>query len=264
MIILYDHLAKKCKDVPVESSYMNLLGICFSVRKKKDIKQVIEDFFLSDKQNLIVTVNPEMLLLSRKDPVFKKVLCSSDLVVADGIGVVYLSKICSGTPIPERVTGNDILTFFFEIAEQYQKKLFFLGGEGDLAKRAAMVVEEKYPHSKIQAENGGKIVKQTDGSWSLDPVVIHQIQAFAPDALAVALNYGRQEIFLQEILPTFPSVKVAVGIGGAFAFLTKDLKRAPVWMQKIGLEWFWRLLQEPRRIKRIFRAVFIFPILFIF
>ena len=243
---------------------MNLLGLCFSVKTKKDTKQVVEDFFRSDKQNQIATVNSEMLLLSSRDKELKKVLCASDLVVADGSGIVYLSRLCPGISVPERVTGNDILQMLFEVSEKNHKKIFFLGGEGDLAKRAAKVVMERYPHVKVEAANGGKIRKGDDGAWSLDPVVIDQINNFAPDALAVALNFGRQEIFIHEMLPSFPSVKVAVGIGGAFAFLTGDIVRAPLWMQNAGIEWLWRLFQEPHRIGRIFRAVIIFPLVAIY
>ena len=243
---------------------MNLLGLCFSVKTKKDTKQVVEDFFVSDKQNQIATVNSEMLLLSSKDAELKKVLCASDLVVADGSGVVYMSRLCPGVPVPERVTGNDILQMLFEIAEKNHKKIFFLGGEGDLAQRAAKVVMERYPHVRVEAVNGGKIQKRQDGTWSLDPAVIDQIKTYAPDALAVALNFGRQEIFIHEILSTFPSVKVAVGIGGAFAFLTGDIVRAPLWMQNAGIEWLWRLFQEPRRVGRILRAVIVFPLVAIY
>ena len=118
---------------------MNLLGLCFSVKTKKDTKQVVEDFFVSDKQNQIATVNSEMLLLSSKDAELKKVLCASDLVVADGSGVVYMSRLCPGVPVPERVTGNDILQMLFEIAEKNQKKIFFLGGEGDFVNSVSIL-----------------------------------------------------------------------------------------------------------------------------
>ncbi len=240
-----------------------VMNIPFAAQYQHQIKDRLRGFLHSEKGNLIVTANPEMLVLCQKDKEFDQVLRSAELVVADGTGIVIASALLPGTRIPERITGNDILQFLFEILNEQQGRILFLGAAKGISHKAADTVKERYPNMHVHAIHGGKICKHSDHCWDHEEGLLEQIRAFKPHVIAVAMNFGEQEKFARYLLDQIEGSKIAVGIGGAFDFLSGNIKRAPKFFRVLGLEWLWRLIKQPTRYKRIFRALVVFPLLLI-
>lgn len=233
-----------------------MFGINIADQSREEVRKTFEQFLGSGMPHHIVTVNPEMLVAAKYNPEFQYLLQNVDLAVADGFGL----QLVTFGRLKNRVTGNDILKILLSLAYWQNKKIYFLGGAGDQAEQARQKVKQRLPDIQIQADAGGLISKEDD--WFIHPSVLAKIQAFAPDILVVGLGHEKQEFFIQDFLPRLPSVKIAVGVGGVFAFLSGQIKRAPKIFQQLGIEWLWRLIKEPNRLGRIFTAVIIFPIMF--
>jgi len=209
----------------------------------------------SSKPFFIATPNPEMLLAARKNSFFKNVLQQTDLNIPDGFGVLLASKIIRST-LPERVTGTDLMQEIC-IHAPAGTKFFLLGAAPGVAEKVKTELEKLNPAIEIV------------GALSSSPAHIHEkdlhssINYHKPDILFVAFGAPKQELWLSRNLPYFHSVKIAMGVGGAFDFLAGVRKRAPGWMRKCGLEWLYRLIQQPGRVHRIFNATIKFPVLFL-
>lgn len=235
------------------------------------------DFVLNNKQQgYVCTPNPEMLLECKKNTDFLNILNSSILNIPDGIGLLWAAQQIYGNAgklkaffelpfialapkrfqkiFKERVTGTDLVQQICKKAADSPLKIFFLGAAPGIAEIAAEKLERSYPGLKIVGTFAG------DPSPAGTQEIINRINVRDPDILFVAFGAPKQEIWIHENLHKLPTVKKAIGIGGAFDFIAGRRKRAPIWMQRIGLEWLFRLIQEPTRIKRIFNATVKFPI----
>lgn len=236
-----------------------MLGVTIGRKTKAEIAQELERFLLSDRSHQIVTANPEMLIATRRDQELKSAMNNASMVVADGVGIDYVSRILGKGKVP-RITGTDIVMNLFELAENKKLKVFFVGGFGDQARRAARAIEEQFEGIRTASNNGGHMWKEKNGNWHMNRSILNHIRRFEPDIVLVALGHGKQEKWIADFKDEFPSVKVMVGVGGVFSFLSGDIRRAPLWMQEAGIEWLYRFMKEPQRLIRIFKAVIIFPI----
>jgi N-acetylglucosaminyldiphosphoundecaprenol N-acetyl-beta-D-mannosaminyltransferase len=237
-----------------------------NVSNKEALKKVIE--FLQDGQHIITTPNPEMILDAQNDGDLKNILNQADLALPDGFGLILASKFLR-QPLKERISGVDFMQDICALAEEMRKSVFLVGGKNGVAAKAAASLVKKYPQLKIaDAESEGLEWQIKNNKWYIEPdrnhELIEHINVSGPDIIFVAFGHNKQERWIAENLTKIPSVKIAMGVGGAFDFIAGMVSRAPVWMRKIGLEWFWRLLKQPWRIKRIFNAIIVFPIQVIF
>lgn len=213
------------------------------------------EFFLSDKNgHFVVTPNPEMVLRAQKDSDFKKVLNSASLAIPDGVGLVLASKFLDNQ-IGKKVAGVDFMEEICRIAEKTGKSIFLLGAMKGVASKAGGNLKNKFPRLKIAG--------YLDGDFDLK-ACYKNVNTASPDILFVALGAPKQEKWIFENLNTMKSVKLSMGVGGAFDFMSGKIKRAPLWMRRTGLEWMWRLLSEPKRAKRILNAVIVFPAIFLY
>src|SRR3989338_7933969 len=200
------------------------------------------------KQHKIFTLNPEILLLGRKNQDYKKVLQSADLALPDGIGLVWLGRIF-GMRFKKRVAGTDFMEKLAELAGQTGKSIFLLGGRNGAAEKTANALKTKFPNLKISG------YLEDQNQWQ------NCAEIFKADILFVALGAPKQEVWIYDNLPKLQNIKIAVGVGGAFDFISGKIPRAPKLLREIGLEWMWRLMMEPRkRFWRVFNAVIIFPV----
>lgn len=236
---------------------MQILGVRIDAISRNEARFRLRNFLAGDGSHMVTTPNPEMLVLAEQDAAFRNTLNSGSLNVADGVGLLFAARMLGGS-IPERITGVDLVTDLAEIAADKNIRMHFLGGNPDSAKKAAENLQKKYPLLTITTDHGAEI-EYSRGLWSLDQSVLDHVIAAKPEILVVALGHGKQEIFIRDHLTKFSSVKIAVGVGGALEYYAGTVKRAPKFMRTIGLEWFWRLIQEPKRISRIFTAVVVFP-----
>lgn len=217
----------------------------------------LKDWVNGNVQKFITTPNPEFLLLSEQDAEFKLILQKSDLSLPDGVGLRFAVAALSDQNLAHRQTGVELVERLIKVAHETSKRVLLLGGEDQSAEKTKQRFEQKFPGVQISLFNPGKI-NLTDLQSA-----ISSIRDFAPDVLLVALGQGKQERFIQAILPNVPSIRIAVGIGGAFEMISNMKPRAPLFMRRAGLEWLWRVFIEPRRIKRILNASIVFPIMVI-
>ncbi len=240
---------------------VRILGVDIDAVTRKQALAAAAAYLDGDRGRLIFTPNPEMLVLASRDAAFKAVLNSADLAIPDGVGLLWAAR-RAGTPLPERVTGTDLMQDVCGLAAERQFRVFLLGGEYGEEAAAAAALRSRYAGLEVASAPGGA-VSRVDGRWQCAPASVDGLKAFAPDVLFVAFGHGKQEKWLADNLSGLPSVRVAMGIGGAFNFLAGRSRRAPAWLRWAGLEWLWRLILEPRRWRRIWDAVVIFPFLLI-
>ncbi len=149
-----------------------------------------------------------------------------------------------------------------KIAAEDGHKILFFGSNTLVAEKAAEVEKSRFPNLSIKGFSPG-IVRYTEGKWRFEHGSIDSIREEAPDIIAVALGHGKQEHFICSALSDVPSIKIAIGIGGALDYISGNVQRAPLWMRKLGLEWLYRLMRQPQRIGRIIDAVIVFPLVVI-
>ncbi len=200
----------------------------------------VGEFFDSPGARLIVTPNPEIIVASQSDSELKEIINSADLRLPDGISMVVVSRIL-GTPLKERVTGIDLMLKIVELCGRHGKKIFLLGGEAGVAEEAAGELAKKFP--------GINVVGTHNGYFSQDIEVIQKIKDTRPDILFVGLGAGRQEKWLKRHLGEL-GIGIGMGIGGSLDVISGRKKRAPVWIQRMYIEWLYRLFTEPDRWKR--------------
>lgn len=203
--------------------------------------------FLHDgKQHQITTVNPEFIVEAQRNSVFRKALQKSDLALADGMGIVLAVRYLHRLKL-ERIPGVDFVIDLCGLAVEEGASVFFLGGSGGVAQKTAEVLQSQFPGLRVSG-------------WSED-LDISTSRHLDISVLFVALGAPKQELWIAENLAKLPKVKIAIGVGGAFDLISGKIKRAPQWLRRLGLEWIWRLLQEPWRLTRIYRAAITFPLL---
>lgn len=191
----------------------------------------------------VVTANPEIIMEARRHPEFAEVLRRATLVLPDGIGVVWASRLLR-RPVPERVPGIELTEALLESAARRGWTVFFLGAARGVAEDAAAAARRKFPGLRVVGTHHGYF------SAEEEPAVVRQVIKAGPDILFVALGAPRQELFIARHRGTW-NVPVAIGVGGSLDVLAGLARRAPAWMRSLGLEWFYRLLREPRRFGRM-------------
>lgn len=221
---------------------------------RKDAKERLVGFFVDGKQHLVVTPNPEILLAGKKDRGLRDALNAADMSMPDGFGLLLVLKFFGARA--ERFTGVEISEEIVRLATEKKEIVYFLGNEKGSAEKAAV----KFPGANIIAEAGPDFKKRSDEIFSFSKDLIERINLVKPSVVLAAFGHPHQEKWLHEHLAQMPSVKIAIGVGGTFDFWSGVAHRAPRLMRLLGLEWFWRLILEPKRWRRIFNAVIVFPV----
>lgn len=232
MILLTDHK-------------IEILGVQIDqIKMEAAVKRVDKYINAHDnKRYMIVTPNAEMIVMAYDNPGFADILNRADLSVPDGAGVVLASHILT-LPLEERVAGFDLMGKLLKLAQEKDYRVFFLGGKDSVLEKALNKIKNNFPGLKIAGSHHGY----------LDPALtfrlIEEINGLDVDILFVGMGVPLQERFLNDNLANL-KVKVAMTVGGSFDVLADEVKRAPRWMQTLGLEWLFRLIQEPSRIGRM-------------
>jgi N-acetylglucosaminyldiphosphoundecaprenol N-acetyl-beta-D-mannosaminyltransferase len=211
----------------------------------------IERMVNSDEYHQHVVVNVDKIVKANRNPELKHVINSCSLINVDGMPVVWASRIL-GKPLKERVTGIDLFCNLIELSEKRRWRVFLLGAQEEVVRIVVAVLKDKYPLLNI--------VGYRNGYWSDDEEqsIVEFVRDKKPDLLFVAISSPKKERFLGLYQP-FMKVPFSMGVGGTFDVVAGITKRAPRWMQKMGLEWLYRFFQEPRR---MFRRYFVEDIYF--
>ncbi|MBZ0294730.1 MAG: WecB/TagA/CpsF family glycosyltransferase [Anaerolineae bacterium] len=207
-----------------------------------------------ERPHHVCTVNPEFIMMAQRDPNFSHILQRADLCVPDGVGLLYASRYL-GQPLPQRVTGSDGLPIIAERAAREGWRLFLLGAAPGVAEQAAAELQRRYPGLQIAGTYSGNPTPEEE-----DEIVEH-VNASSAHLLFVAYGAPARDKWIARNLPRL-QVNMAMGVGGAFDFIAGLVPRAPLWMQRFGLEWLYRLYLQPWRIKRMTRLPrFVFAVL---
>lgn len=192
----------------------------------------------------IITANPEMVMVAQKDQRFYQIMNQADLVIPDGIGLILGAKYFLNTEIPERVTGFDLSVELFQLAQKKGYRIYLFGAAEGVAAEASKKLIKQFPGLQIVGSHHGYV---TDKKRS---EVIAEIKELMVDILLVGLGAPRQDIFIADYKDQY-QVPVSIGIGGSIDIWAEQKSRAPVFLQNLHLEWFYRLLNEPSRFFRM-------------
>ncbi len=187
----------------------------------------------------IVTLNGAMLVRAAHDEPVRQTLNNGTLTVADGVGVLLTARLL-GAPAPARIPGVDLAGELCAMAAAHRYRVFLLGAQPGVAEAAADALRRRYPALTVAGTMHGYV--------SDDAAVIEHIRRASPHILLVALGFPRQELWIAAHRERL-GVPISMGVGGTFDVLAGRVRRAPVWVQRLGLEWVYRLVQDPRRLR---------------
>jgi len=186
-----------------------------------------------------VVINAGKVVLMEKDEKLKEIIKTCPIINADGQSIVWASKL-KGTPVPERVAGIDLMENLIKLSARKGYKIYFFGAKEEVVKKVVEVYKEKYPNLNIAGYRNGYF---TDADM---PSIIEDMKNSKADILFVAFSSPKKEYWLAKYMDAI-DIPFCMGVGGSFDVIAGRTKRAPLWMQKSGLEWYYRFQQEPRR-----------------
>ena len=218
---------------------VNILGVdVFSVGMGR-LLDICEEHIDSKRGLLLGIVNVAKLVNCRKNVGLRRSLMEADIVLADGLPIIWLSRML-GDPLPERVTGIDIMYELLKEANKKPYRIYFLGARPEVLQKMIRTIQKDYPGIPIAGYRDGYFDKDDEQSIAED------IRNSRADILFVGISSPKKENFLRN-WRNFMDVPICHGVGGSFDVLAGVTNRAPLWMQKCSLEWLYRLIQEPRR-----------------
>lgn len=222
---------------------VNILGVNISMLDMDSTVERIMNMMEESGNHAVFTPNSEIVMNAYKDEDFKSIINSASLRTADGIGLVYASRIV-GKPIKERTAGFDVAMKLVERMAKEGKSLFLFGSKPGVAERAGEILQKKTPGLKIAGTQNGYF---TDGDTE---AIVSKINSSGADVVFVCLGSPKQEQWIAENKDKL-WCKVMMGLGGTLDAVTGDMPRAPEWWCRHGLEWLYRLLKQPSRIGRM-------------
>lgn len=222
---------------------IKVLDIGFDNVTMEEAIEKCKEFIKSYTGNLIVTPNPEIVMRAKDDENFKSIINSAELVIPDGIGIIKAGNIL-GTPLKERVAGYDLICNLLELYKNGDATFYFWGSKPGYADEAKENLEKKYPNIKILGTHNGYFKPEEEQE------IIDEIRNLKPDILLVGTGAPKQEMLINKY-KNEGFFKIGIGCGGSIDVLAGRVKRAPKLFIKLHLEWFYRLLKEPTRFKRM-------------
>lgn len=223
----------------------HILGVPFDVVTMEQAVERVKKMLTAEGQHIICTPNPEIVMEAQTDEALMEILQQADLVVPDGVGVVWASKY-SEIRLQERVAGYDLTQNLMQTLAKTEETFYFFGGAPGVAAAAARRMTKEYPGLRIVGVHNGYFDEKEEKK------IIEDIKKKSPSILLVGLGAPKQEKWIYEHLQAV-GVKAAIGVGGSFDVMAGNVKRAPKLFQKLGLEWFYRLISQPTRWKRMMR-----------
>jgi N-acetylglucosaminyldiphosphoundecaprenol N-acetyl-beta-D-mannosaminyltransferase len=214
--------------------------------RRELVDELIHHVFTGTQTKHVVTANAQFYVLAERDAHFRQCLNEADYICADGLPIV---RMCNwmGVPGTERITGIDLIPLLCERAAEFDLPVYLLGGYPGSAAASAALLMDRFP--KLRVSGVGCPPKGFDESPELLTQVLRSIAKADPAIIFVAFGAPKQEYFIQQHIKAL-GIPVAIGVGGSFELLAGIRKRAPQWMQSVGMEWAYRLAQEPRRLAK--------------
>ena len=222
---------------------LNILGVGIDCIDSEEALTQIENFIADGNPHQVVTANAEIIYQANRNEKMRNVINQAQMVTADGSGVVWASKQL-GRPLRQRVTGIDLVNSICEQSARKGWKLYILGSAPGVAATAAVNIRQKFPGCNIVGTHHGYFNAKEEKQ------IVAELLQLQPDVLFVALGAPKQEYWIAEHMAQL-QIPVSMGIGGSMDVWSGNVKRAPRWMQKMSLEWLYRLLIQPTRFKRV-------------
>ena len=226
----------------MNDKFVNILGVDFISITMEDFVALVVKRMVEETKTFIVTANPEIVMYAQRDTNYKNILKKVNYVVPDGIGIVQAAKLLNN-PLPERIPGFELMENLLHAADEHKRKIYMLGAKNEVLLKAIDNIKKRFPDVEIVGHHHGFF------NWD-DPTVINEIINTQPDLVFVALGFPRQEKWIHEHIHKV-NKGIFIGVGGSFDVLAGNVKRAPLFWQKLNLEWFYRLIQQPSRWKRM-------------
>lgn len=221
---------------------VNIMGVPFLHTDQDSFVNLLEQRIQQKEKTFVITANPEVVMRSYQDKEFKTYINKATYITADGIGVVKAAQLLKN-PLPGRVTGYDTMIQLLEKANQNNHKIYLLGAQKETLQKTIQNISSDYPNIQIVGSQDGYF------DWDQNDIAA-TIAREKPAITFVALGVPRQEKWITENIDAFDQ-GIFIGIGGSFDVIAGTVKRAPVFWQKVNLEWFYRLLKQPSRWKRM-------------
>lgn len=222
-----------------------ILGVRVDDVTEAEALGLIEAFIRAGRPHQVVTVNPEFVVMAQRDAPFRGIVNGSDLALPDGVGLLWASRVL-GHPLRERVAGSDLIEGLAGLAAGGGYSLYLLGAAPGVAQEAAAVLQGRYPGLRIAGSHAGSSREEEDEG------TVSRVRAAKPDILLVAYGAPAQDRWIHRNLGRL-GVPVCIGVGGALDFTSGRVRRAPVQLRRLGLEWLFRLAIQPWRWRRMLR-----------
>ncbi len=236
--ILLELKAEELRSILLKESY---LGVHVSPLTYEGIVDELKTRITHNKQSTIIAVNPEKVMTAQKDSKLLELINNSTFQIADGVGILLASKLKKGK-ITSRVTGVDMMARLLKFAEEDKHPVYFFGAKKEVVELAAATIQQDYANLVIAGT--------TDGYEQNEEALVERINKSGAKMLFVALGSPKQELWIQRNMDRLQNVLVFQGVGGSFDVFSGTVKRAPSLFRKTGTEWFYRLLSDPKRLKR--------------
>jgi N-acetylglucosaminyldiphosphoundecaprenol N-acetyl-beta-D-mannosaminyltransferase len=230
--------------MPSQPPGIDILGVPIAPLDLERTVAHLEGALASGERVFVITANPEFVMLARRDPgLFEAHAPARRLIVPDGIGLVLAARLL-GIAIPGRARGRDLVVRLAELARRRRLSLYLLGAGPGVAARAGAALARRVEGLHVAGTYAGSAEPDADDD------TVARVAAAHPDILLVAFGMPKQERWIARNLPLLPTVRVAVGVGGAFDYLAGLAPLPPEWLARVGLEWLWRLVRQPWRWRR--------------
>jgi N-acetylglucosaminyldiphosphoundecaprenol N-acetyl-beta-D-mannosaminyltransferase len=237
-----------------DKKYLHILGVRVDDITIAETLSEMERMVAEGGVHQVVTVNPEFVMVAQHDPDFYVTINEADLSLPDGMGLLWASRVL-GQPLRERVAGSDTVPLIARLANVKGYRLYLLGAAPGVAEAAADVLRKENPQLIIAGTYAGSPRPEEEDA------IVARIKQASPDFIFVAYGAPRQDLWIRRNLARL-QVPVCMGVGGSLDFIAGVTKRAPLWMRNSGVEWLYRLIQQPWRWRRMARLpVFAYQVL---
>ena len=227
------------KNLLGEMDRISFLGFPMDRLTLDDTVQKAEEFIQSGKAHQIVVMNAAKVILARQDKALADIISSADIVGPDGMPLIWASRLF-GQPLPGRVNGTDLMERLVEVAARRGYSVYFLGAQEEVVRKTVEIHKLRYPELRVAGWRNGYFSSEEESQ------IIQEIRDSKAQILLVGISTPFKEKWIAQHLNRL-RVPVCHGVGGSFDVVAGFVERAPVWMQNWGLEWVYRLYQEPRR-----------------
>ena len=225
---------------------VRVMGARFAAITESDAVSAIMDAAMSNRGHWTITANLDHLRRYTSESLARQLIDDADLIVADGTPVIWASRL-AGTSLPERIAGSNMIWSICEAAASSRSSVFLLGGDPGVADRAAQVLRERYVGLEVAGTSCPPMGFDKD-ERELDRIR-RQVRDAAPRIVLVGLGFPKQDVIIRHLRDVLPQASF-IGVGISLSFVAGETSRAPQWTHRLGLEWFYRLLKEPKRLVR--------------